>query len=391
MWKKEKEWWAAQLLTCSGLICSDVGKTSGYGGRSKTRSSASSCCWVKASALRCFRKLSTLPWESLCGPEPSEPSTRRESNNRDTDPGKLAFVKLCTSYSSPCFFLVFFPVPPLWETRGGQEKDGVLLFQQRNDCSEPLATSYRLFPLPPPSHCINTTMIWKPSGNWWITCKYIHVVASMYTNESSSSPFPAKGFCFFFHWCSMKSRARFFFVVVVVLKYNFPFAIQYCFHSLWVCGSIWEKTAAEDKRLNKIVQSGSIILLSKHGNLLLTPDLITQLLGEGCLGFSRYHLCAMLWSLLQTILPYLHPSALLHHPPPLLAAVAVSAGLLPRSHKASAPLQICHSKFAADYVLPSVGEPWYMICKAPIDCLIWWQEGAEMNLKWTSCLNSLCV
>lgn len=92
------------LLTCSGLICSDVGKTSGYEGRSKTRSSASSCCWVKASALRCFRKLSTLPWESLFGPEPSEPSTRRKSNNRDTDPGKLAFTSSYALYILLMFF-----------------------------------------------------------------------------------------------------------------------------------------------------------------------------------------------------------------------------------------------------------------------------------------------
>lgn len=95
------------LLTCSGLICSDVGKTSGYEGRSKTRSSASSCCWVKASALRCFRKLSTLPWESLFGPEPSEPSTRRKSNNRDTDPGKLAFTSSYALYILLMFFFFF--------------------------------------------------------------------------------------------------------------------------------------------------------------------------------------------------------------------------------------------------------------------------------------------
>lgn len=73
---------AMLLLTCSGLMCSDVGKTSGYDGRSNTRSRASSCCWVKASALRCFRKLSTLPWESLFGPEPSEPSMREERERR---------------------------------------------------------------------------------------------------------------------------------------------------------------------------------------------------------------------------------------------------------------------------------------------------------------------
>lgn len=103
--KRKKRLWVAALLTCSGLICSDVGKTSGYEGRSKTRSNASSCCWVKASALRCFRKLSTLPWESLFGPEPSEPSTRRKSNNRDTDPGKLAFTSSYALYILLMFFL----------------------------------------------------------------------------------------------------------------------------------------------------------------------------------------------------------------------------------------------------------------------------------------------
>lgn len=103
------------LLTCSGLICSDVGKTSGYEGRSKTRSSASSCCWVKASALRCFRKLSTLPWESLFGPEPSEPSTRRKSDIRDTDPGRwpLLYIRLVFSVHLP-------PPPPLF-VRGSEE------------------------------------------------------------------------------------------------------------------------------------------------------------------------------------------------------------------------------------------------------------------------------
>lgn len=114
------------LLTCSGLMCSDVGKTSGYEGRSKTRSSASSCCWVKASALRCFRKLSTLPWESLFGPEPSEPSTRRESNNRDTDPGKLAFTSSYMHFIfSSCVFFFFFPVPPLRGDLRRTERDGV--------------------------------------------------------------------------------------------------------------------------------------------------------------------------------------------------------------------------------------------------------------------------
>lgn len=96
--KKKQRWGGVIPLTCSSLTCSDVEKTSGYEGRSKTRSNASSCCCVKASALRCFRKLSTLPWESLFGPEPSEPSTRRKSNIRDTDPGKLAFTSSYTLY-----------------------------------------------------------------------------------------------------------------------------------------------------------------------------------------------------------------------------------------------------------------------------------------------------
>jgi len=103
--REKKKWRFGVLLTCSGLICSDVGKTSGYEGRSKTRSNASSCCWVKASALRCFRKLSTLPWESLFGPEPSEPSTRRKSNIRDTDPEKLAFTSSYALYILLMYFL----------------------------------------------------------------------------------------------------------------------------------------------------------------------------------------------------------------------------------------------------------------------------------------------
>lgn len=253
------------LLTCSGLMCSDVGKTSGYEGRSKTRSSASSCCWVKASALRCFRKLSTLPWESLFGPEPSEPSTRRESNNRDTDPGKLAFTSSYMHFIfSSCVFF-FSPVPPLRGDLRRTERDGVqvFFFPHLNGCSEPLATSHRLFPCTP-HHSSNTIMIWEPSGNWWITitCKYIHVVASMYTNESSSEPIivpffffiPARviffflySFLFFFPLSLLPKKTRpvqfktqehFFFFFF--LKHNFPFfTIQYRFHSRRVCDSIW--------------------------------------------------------------------------------------------------------------------------------------------------------
>lgn len=173
------------LLTCSGLICSDVGKTSGYEGRSKTRSSASSCCWVKASALRCFRKLSTLPWESLFGPEPSEPSTRRKSNNRDTDPGKLAFT---SSYALYILLMFFFSAPPLWGIWGGQKRMECSFFLHLNGRSEPLATSHWLFPWTPHPTVLTPSWSESPSGNWWITItrKYIHVVASMYTNESSS-------------------------------------------------------------------------------------------------------------------------------------------------------------------------------------------------------------
>lgn len=138
------KWWVAALLTCSGLICSDVGKTSGYEGRSKTRSSASSCCWVKASALRCFRKLSTLPWESLFGPEPSEPSTRRKSNSRDTDPGKPAFTSSYALY----ILLMFFSVPPLRGIRGGQ-KGMECRFSHFLMAVEPLATSHMLFSCSP--------------------------------------------------------------------------------------------------------------------------------------------------------------------------------------------------------------------------------------------------
>lgn len=93
--------------------------------------------------------------------------------------------------------------------------------------------------------------------------------------------------------CSPKSRAGF-------LKSTISpfFTIQYCFHlSVSMCFHL--ETAVEDKRLNKIVQSSSIILLCKHR----TPDLITRLLGEECLSFSCCHLHAV--KPLQTIRPYL--------------------------------------------------------------------------------------
>lgn len=126
----------------------------------------------------------------------------------------------------------------------------------------------------------------------------------------------------------LKSRAAFFF------KAQFPFhnSILLPFS---VSGWFHLKAAAEDKGLNKIVHSCSIILLSKHGNFLPTPDLITRLLGEGCL--SRCYLCATLsnlhrpsfhsalsFSLLQPFLttPHTPPQ------PPLQAAVTVSVGLL---------------------------------------------------------------
>lgn len=165
----------------------------------------------------------------------------------------------------------------------------------------------------------------------------------MCTNESSSKPIIVP---FHFSQCIflpsflppppktlpmlLKSRAAFFF------KAQFPFhnSILLPFS---VSGWFHLKAAAEDKGLNKIVHSCSIILLSKHGNFLPTPDLITRLLGEGCL--SRCYLCATLsnlhrpsfhsalsFSLLQPFLttPHTPPQ------PPLQAAVTVSVGLLPR-------------------------------------------------------------
>lgn len=121
---------------------------------------------------------------------------------------------------------------------------------------------------------------------------------------------PARGFFFLSspkpYWCSLKSRAVFFFLVF--LKAQFPFHNSML---LSFSASVWFhlETAAEDKRLNKIVQSGSIILLSKHRNFLLTPDLITRLLGEGCLSFSRCHLCATLYRpSYRTSLFFLPPS-----------------------------------------------------------------------------------
>lgn len=129
--------WVVGLLTCSFLICSDAGKTSGYEGRSKTRSSASSCCWVKASALRCFRKLSTLPWESLFGPEPSEPSTRRKSNS--LTPGSWPLLQ-AMYFKFPSCFMSFPWIFSVGETRRA-EKDGLQVFPLFNGCSEPLATS----------------------------------------------------------------------------------------------------------------------------------------------------------------------------------------------------------------------------------------------------------
>lgn len=239
--RKEKQRWRVSVpLTCSSLTCSVVEKTSGYEGRSKTRSNASSCCCVKASALRCFRKLSTLPWESLFGPEPSEPSTRRKSNIRDTDPGKLAFTSSYALYILLMFFSCTFSV--------GDLRNGVQVFLYLNGCGEPLATLHRLFPAP--LHSINTIMIWKPSGNWWITvtCKYIHIVASMCTNESSSKPIIVPfhfSQCIFLpsflpphpkpYRCYRNQEQPFF------LKHNFPFTIQYCFHSQWAGGSIWKQ------------------------------------------------------------------------------------------------------------------------------------------------------
>lgn len=179
IWLDLKKWWVAVPPTCSFLICSGVGKTSGYEGRSKTRSNASSCCWVKASALRCFRKLSTLPWESLCGPEPSEPSTRRKKQQSRHWPREAGlYFKLCTWYSPHVF---------LYHLCGGSEedeKDGVYFF-----CTLMAVVSHWLHHtgcfLHPTPHSINTIMIWMPSGNWWITitCNYIHVVASICTNE----------------------------------------------------------------------------------------------------------------------------------------------------------------------------------------------------------------
>ena len=48
--------------------------------------------------------------------------------------------------------------------------------------------------------------------------------------------------------------------------------------------------------------------------------------------------------------------------------------------RALAPIQICHSKFAADYVLSWASQRWYMICKAAIDCLI---RRQRREAKWT--------
>lgn len=130
----------------------------------------------------------------------------------------------------------------------GDLRNGVQVFLYLNGCGEPLATLHRLFPAP--LHSINTIMIWKPSGNWWITvtCKYIHVVASTCTNESSSKPIIVPfhfSQCIFLpsflpphpkpYRCYWNQEQPFF------LKHNFPFTIQYCFHSQWAGGSIWKQ------------------------------------------------------------------------------------------------------------------------------------------------------
>ena len=285
------KWWVAVLLTCSGLMCSDVGKWSGYEGRSKTRSSASSCCWVKASALRCFRKLSTLPWESLCGPEPSEPSTRRKSNNRETDPGKLAFYfKLCTLYSPHVF-----SVPPLWGIWGGQKGMECRFFHSLMAVVSHWLHHTGFSPAPPAT---GVTPPWSESPlvidglpslsniyMLWQACILMKAAAA-------ASPL----WCLFFPSLWFLPRTL---LVLTEIKSSFFFKAQFPFHNsilLSFSASVVVPfiNSGGDKRLNKTVQSGSIIPLSKHRNVLLTPDLITRLLGEGCLSFSCCHFCATL-------------------------------------------------------------------------------------------------
>jgi len=148
------------------------------------------------------------------------------------------------------------------------------------------------------------------------------------------------------------------------LKHNFPLTIQYCSHSLWACGSIWKQRW----RTRGWIKLYSLVQSSRSPNTGIFSRLLTWLLDcweEDALAFPV--VCKALKPL-PTVLPQPPPSfppqPCSAAPPPLQAAVAVSLGPLPRSPKASAPLQICHSKFAADYVLPSLGEWWYMICKA---------------------------